>query len=141
MVQGRTDMGFQNPFISKMNFTLNDNFTGEFDGELGLDLSMNTEKIDENENENIYLSSMNLKLGKKTKEYPFVIETKIAAHFFLKKDSSMDEEVFVNHNTAAILYSYARPIISDMISKSGFPPFNLPFMNFTEMDLDYNEKD
>lgn len=83
---------------------------------------------------------MSITLGKRSVEYPFFIETTISAYFFLMKDSEMDEHTFVNHSTAAILYSYARPIISDMISKSGYPPFNLPFMNFTEMDLNYKEK-
>lgn len=139
MVTGRTDMGFQNPYVSKMTFELNDGFSGEFDGELGLGLSLNAEQVDENEKENVYLSTMSITLGKRSKEYPFFIETKISAYFFLAKESEMDEHTFVNHSTSAILYSYARPIISDMISKSGFPPFNLPFMNFTEMDLNYNE--
>lgn len=141
MVKGRTDMGFKNPYVSRMNFEVNKDFMGDFDGDLDIRISMHTDKTDQQETKSFYLSSMTIELGEKNSDYPFIIEMEITADFFLESHSDIDENIFANHNTAAILYSYARPIISDMISKSGFPPFTLPFMNFTEMDLDYNEND
>lgn len=35
-------------------------------------------------------------------------------------------------NAPALLLSYARPIIANITQQSGLPPYNIPFMNFTE---------
>lgn len=139
MVKGRNDIKFSSPYISELKFLVNENFNGEFDGDLESNISINSDKIEEQEDKNIYLSSLKITLGKESEEYPFYIELKMSGKFHLFHDSDIDENNFLEYNAPAILYSYARPIVSDVITRSGFPPFNLPFMNFMELESKENK--
>lgn len=137
MTQGRDDISFENPKLSLLNFHKN-NFSGEFNGEVNIKLSMHTqmEEIDSSD-VNRYLSTLKLDIGENSDTFPFFCVIEMTGVFYRKIDSTIEEKDFANFNTAAILYSYARPIVSDVVSKSGFPPYNLPFMNFAEEDIDF----
>lgn len=141
MSTGRTDIGFDSPFISKLNYLINEDFNNEFNGEVKINLLMDTKKINQKKEEDVYLflSTLTLKVGEKSDSFPFYCELEIRANFYRSELSEMEEEDFAKRSTAAILYSYARPIISDIITRSGFPPYNLPYMDFTNVDLDHNE--
>lgn len=137
MSEGRTDIGFENPFISELNFKINKDFIGDFDGDVNVELSLETKKEGKiDEETSVYLSKLNLIVGEITDYFPFYCEIEMSGRFFRKEYSDIKEEDFAKRNAAAILYSYARPIVSDIVSKSGFPPYNIPFMNFSDLDVD-----
>ena len=138
MTTGRDDIGFEDPRLSLLNFHVNENYKGEFSGEVNIQLSMHTQrKENDDENVNRYFSALKLDIGEESIDFPFYCEIEMSGIFYRNENSNIDEESFANFNTAAILYSYARPIVSDIVSKSGFPPYNLPFMNFAEEDIEF----
>lgn len=138
MTKGRNDIGFEDPKLSLLNFRKNSKFEGKFSGEVNIQLSMHTQMKESNsDGENRYLSTLKLIIGENSDTFPFYCEIEMSGIFTRDINSTIDEESFANFNTAAILYSYARPIVSDTVSKSGFPPYNLPFMNFSEEDIEF----
>lgn len=138
MTTGRKDIGFNDPRLTNLNFHINKDFTGSYEGEVEIKISMYTQK-DSADTEDIttYISTLKLDIGENSNNFPFYCELEMTGVFYRTADSPIEEQDFANFNTAAILYSYARPIVSDVVSKSGFPPYNLPFMNFAEADIDF----
>lgn len=134
-------MSFQDPYIDELEFNINKDFEGHFEGFTDIGLSLNSQKVESSDKDGTYKTSLTIKVGERTNVFPFYCKVIMSGIFYLNTDADIREEDFANYHTAAILYSYARPIISDLTSKSGFPPFNLPFMNFIEADLNYNKND
>src|SRR5699024_6028119 len=124
----------------KLNFFINEKFNNEFNGEVKIEISMDTKKTNqETDDIFLYISTLCLKVGEKSDSFPFYCEIEMKGNFYRNELSNMEEEDFAKRSTAAILYSYARPIISDIITKSGFPPYNLPYMDFSDLDLDEDD--
>lgn len=139
MSKTRGDISFKTPTISKLNFSINENYDDNFSGNIKINLSTNIKVAEKNEEEEIYFSKLIIKTDSELESIPFNFLLEIEGLFYRERISDIDMETFAKRNTIAILYSYARPIISDIVAKSGFPPYNIPFMNFSELDL--NEDD
>lgn len=74
-------------------------------------------------------------IGSEDASTPFFLETKFVANFRWNEQLLGDRvDAFLNQNAPALLLSYVRPIISMVTNVSHYPPYNLPFINFSESD-------
>lgn len=67
---------------------------------------------------------------------PFNLRAVVVTEFLwdgIEDDSQIDKMLKIN--APALLVSYLRPLISQVTGFSHFPPYDLPFFNFTE-DID-----
>lgn len=117
---------FSDPKLRSLQFTVNENFSKESYN--GFVFSNNVSKAILEENKEAIVN-LELKVGEKNERYPFYIQLEIYAKF--KCDDETMFNKLIDTNAPAMLLSYARPIISLVTVQSGYPAFNLPFMNFT----------
>lgn len=118
---------FSDPKLRSLHFNVNDNFTQEEYN--GFTFTNNVSKAIVKENIEAIVS-LELKIGEANECYPFSIELEIYAKFKCDDEAMFNQ--LIDTNAPAMLLSYARPIISLITSQSGYPAFNLPFMNFTK---------
>lgn len=117
---------FSDPKLRSLRFNVNENFLKEaYDGFV---FTNNVSKAILEENKEAIVG-LELKVGEDNEKYPFCIELEIYAKF--KCDDETMFNKLIDTNAPAMLLSYARPIISLVTLQSGYPAFNLPFMNFT----------
>lgn len=74
----------------------------------------------------------------KENNLPFYFEVTMGVNVFWDKEC---DEAFIDailkSNVPALILSYVRPIISILTSNSGYPTYNIPFLDFRKND---NEK-
>lgn len=76
--------------------------------------------------------SINLKALNDAKIEVFKLNLQIGSKFVWENVDDEDLlEYLLKINTSSLLLSYARPIIAQVTSDGGFPPYHLPFINFT----------
>lgn len=64
---------------------------------------------------------------------PFQIDSTIVGDFKFKNNPEEDElMIFVKSIAPSILLSYSRPIISQFITYSGYPPYIIPLLDLRE---------
>ena len=63
---------------------------------------------------------------------PFVLDVEYEAFFVWEKELDDTVDDMLSINGSAMLYSYMRPIFSNMSSAAGMPPLILPMMDFTK---------
>lgn len=137
----RKDIAFNDPKLNDLIFKKNNNFVvNDFNGldNISYDLKV-LDKTYENDKdnqvetyENSSLVIFTLKIGGETTNYPFYIEIEYQSIFEWDNNCGLDKHTIVGVNAPAILYSYCRPVISSITGYSEFPPFNIPFYNFTK---------
>lgn len=129
----RKDLKFKNPQLLDLSFKMNSNFNKEvYEGFGETNVQIENQVTDNTSEELVFLT---IRLGEETEKFPFFMEVKMSSVF--SWDDSVEEQTkksLLDVNAPAILYSYIRPIISNITSASGYPPFILPFMNFTESE-------
>ena len=124
---------FSNPELEKVQFQVNDSFKREECD--GISMQSNTEikVLDGNE---AYVA-LTLYVGDESEGQPFNILIKMSAKFHW--DESIDGEKakkLLNINAPAALLSYIRPIISGMTGSSKYPALNIPFIDFTQVEIE-----
>jgi preprotein translocase subunit SecB len=60
----------------------------------------------------------------------YLVEVKQAGVFSISGASAADMKRLIGSFCPAVLFPYAREVISDLITKGGFPNFLLPLVNF-----------
>lgn len=128
MAEERTDIRFGSPELLELNFT--NNLEYDQNKYRGFNEPVLNIKKEEGDN-NTASVSLEIFIGEKSAKYPFYIHVSMSAEFLW--DDSVDNNMkdnLLNTNAPAILYSYIRPIISGVTVASGYPSFDLPFMNF-----------
>lgn len=70
--------------------------------------------------------------GEKSDNFPFYIRVVYSANFKWD-DSISNPDEYLKINAPTLLYGYARPTISEMISKTRFGRLDLPFVDFSAM--------
>lgn len=125
-----SEFKFSNPRLIKLNFQLNSNHLPlkKHETKMNISVSHSANKINENE----AAVELNIQIGEASNCAPFLIDLSIGAKF--KLDAAVEETDFdklLEVNAPALLFSYARPIISSITSQAGMKPLNLPFVNFT----------
>lgn len=121
---------FSNPGLTKLNFQINNDYEGSTDSEpeIGISISHGINKTKENEAD----VELSIEVGELSNQVPFYVSLTIGAKF--KLDGTIDGTDFdrlLEVNAPALLFSYARPIISSVTNQAGIKPLNLPFVNFT----------
>ncbi|WP_180542259.1 protein-export chaperone SecB [Staphylococcus haemolyticus] len=136
MGEVRKDIRFEDPYLKKMIFNVNDNFNvDKFEGtsQVKLEISKGFKKDYDKDSDlkGSSLVSLEIEVGGKEDKYPFHVIVKVEAVFEWDNFKSEEVDKYLNINAAAILYSYCRPHISYITSVSGLPTYTLPFYNFT----------
>ena len=120
------------PRISKLNFEISDKFNFSENTLLEVEVKVNTEVFEKKGN------SANLKLilelfPNREKINPLYLEVTSIASFIWAE--GLDEtiiESLLKINAPAIMFSYLRPLISNITTYSGQPPLIIPIVDFTE---------
>ena len=125
---------FKEPFVSKINYEINEKCSREEDLDVPISFSVN---ISRDKEENLSVVELEIVLGKDEFEeaIPFYIDMTIGAMFAW--DNVYDEKTIqslLQVNAPALLLGYARPLISTITTMSPFPTYNIPFVNFTESE-------
>lgn len=130
----RNDIRFKHPTLNNISFITNKNFEPEnFKGfnNLSVNLEIRVPEPEINDDKEEYLVTLDVKIGEQNNYYPFEINISYMAVFEWDGQSDIEKDDFLNINAPAILYSYCRPVISNITGLSEFPPLDLPFYNFT----------
>lgn len=124
---------FENYIAKKVNFTLNESFTGN--DELELDLKFNHElQIDYESKKAVLVLDCILFENSKENNYPCELEVSLLG--FFEFDTNLEEDKIVNLlevNGTAILFPYLRSVITTITSNLGISPIIIPTMNIVEM--------
>lgn len=114
------------PIIKDLQFSRVSNTLENQNPKINITISSNSKKV-ENKNEGIV--ELDIKLNSLEIEF-FELQAKIVANFFWTNDAK-DEEVesFLNRSASAIVLSYIRPVISNITTYAGLPPFIIPFLD------------
>lgn len=112
-----------------MDFTGNNDFSFGNDSKVKLDIQIKKESSTKERKAQITLS-LTLNNDCKIDEVPFVLKSEIVGQFAWNEEATKEEiEHFINANAPSILLSYMRPVISNIITYSGFPAFIIPFLD------------
>lgn len=87
----RNDIGFlKTQVVKKLNFQVNQDFLGEFNGEVRTDLSFNSKKVQEiDESVFLFVSALGLRIGEKSNSFPFYCELEIEGKFYRDENSDI----------------------------------------------------
>jgi len=130
----RKDISFNHPTLEEVYFHINEDFIpSDFIGFDNMDYTIKIKELNqEDEKDDKSLVSFHLNIGSKENRYPFEIKVTYKATFEWSNQSDIEKNEFLKVNAPAILYSYCRPIISNITGYSGLLPLDLPFYNFTK---------
>ena len=123
---------FLNPHLVEVYFTLNSDFNldrEETEFEMNNSFSIHVKR---NANANQANVELALDTNMEDKKAPFMLQIKVASDF---KWEDLEESVvdsMLHLNAPALLLGYMRPIVAGITNSSGFPAYNLPFINFKE---------
>lgn len=71
---------------------------------------------------------------------PFSFDVQATGFFsFEEKPSEEILKQFKEINCPAIMFPYIRETVADAVRRSGYPPFNLPIVNFTQIQRQINK--
>lgn len=73
-------------------------------------------------------------VGEESDKYPFIAQVEMLSQFSWEKNYTDKVDNLLEVNAPALLLSYSRPIISMLTSMTPFPPYHIPFLNFTKQD-------
>lgn len=117
---------FTNPRITKFNYSANIDI-GNKKHSINITHTKSIKEISSNE----ALVNLDLTIKAVEKPTPFIVDMSICAQF---KWGEMDYELvkdLLNQNAPSLLISFARPIILNFTCSSGFAPFYLPYIDFS----------
>lgn len=138
---------FKNPVLKESLFIVNKNFK-KSDSSVKQNFSIEThattpKDIQGNKRKaTVSLSVKNFKGDKFSENIPFFMNISFESDFEWEKDGKKANEIdMLKINGAALLFSYIRPLVSQLTSLAGFKQLNLPFIDFTESVPDNMGKD
>ena len=122
------------PLIKKMEFIGNNEFDIQkenVDIEIGIKF---TNECSTTQNKAQVSLNINLNAQKDIKDIPFLLNAEIIGQFSWNNATSEEIEVFLNSVAPSILLSYMRPIISNLVTYSGFPAYIIPFLDLRAVE-------
>ncbi|MDM0558399.1 protein-export chaperone SecB [Clostridium perfringens] len=131
----KSQLQFRNPILTKIEYKINNEFNGDNEIKLNIDLATVIKKNDDKA-----IVEVLLKIFDKNdfEKIPFFIEIGMKGDFSWEKNS---DENFIDKlletNGPAILISYIRPYVSSLTSGSGFAPLVLPLFNLSDNKVEY----
>ena len=123
---------FTNPILRALRMQRNEGFSVPPAGNLPVEthFSSHVERIPDPTSA---IVSLTFRMGRTDNLFPFILEAEMAAQFrWAPETPNPTLDIWLSQNAPALLLSYLRPIVANTISATGFPPYNIPFMNFTE---------
>lgn len=121
--------------LNKVEFKLDPNY--KFSQEkVPLELDFHTD-INKHADKPLAEVSLTLKLFSKTESAPFYCTVSYQGLFAWDQNvPSNSVDKYLNCNAVAMLYSFIRPVVSNLTALSNLPPLTIPFMNFIEEEND-----
>ena len=118
----------EQPKILKLNFDGNPNYKNKKSTSLELEIDTKFEKNDELQEAVVFL---HIKINDKelNEKIPFYLEAMITGSFVWKNESDEIINNFLETNAPSILLSFMRPVISNIITYAGYPPYLIPFLD------------
>lgn len=112
-------------------------FTLEWKPKLDFDIEMNRISLEDNLYEVTMAITVTVSIAKDTDsvlETAFLVEVKQAGIFLLEGVADESQIDYILSTTApTILFPYAREVVSNLVTKGGFPQLVIPPMNFDAM--------
>lgn len=127
---------FIQPYLTHLEFSLTDKFSPQKDKVL-LNTSISIIKCNKKSEEHKIDVVLGVEIGGDEPSNPFHIRAAMQGTF--KWDETVDNETLeklLSQNAPSVLLSYLRPIIANITNASPLPAYNMPFLNFTEEDVD-----
>ena len=129
---------FTSPRLRSAWFSLNDDY--DFDSEeMIANPSFNLEVLELSYENNNAVVLLKIDINNKEesgeedlKKSPFFCSVEIFDEFTWEGLNQDEVDAMVHINAPALLLSYARPIISNLVIASPLPNYNIPFINFQE---------
>lgn len=123
------------PRVTKSIFSINKDF--DLNSEVSLEIGNEIKVMKLPYKEMSALVTLNLRFFEENnpKDIPFNLEIEIEAIFEWGKEQEAEAIQLANllrENAPAILYSYLRPIITNISMEANLPPLIIPLMNFRE---------
>jgi len=124
------------PKLNQFQYQTNDEFCFKDEVSIEMDTNIRVSRgIDENALQALVVLTIGIFTKRDVKESPFVIEIEVEGHFRWTDELDKNNERLENmlkQNAPAILYSYARPLITLITVEANMPPLVIPLMNFQE---------
>lgn len=121
----------ENPKILNLLMESNSEFDLKKNKKLNVELNIESKYEKDNEKKEAKVL-LKIRINDKNNingDVPFYIEADIVGYFFWNKVESSDVDIFLETNGPSILLSYIRPVISNLITYSGYPPYIIPFLD------------
>jgi preprotein translocase subunit SecB len=116
--------------LKDVKYFINTDFEFLKNKQVSLEMDFST-KINKHAEKPIAEVLFTLKLFGKSDNAPFTGEITYQGLFEWEKDTPPENvDKYLNYNAAALLYSYIRPVITNLTAMSNLPPLTIPFMNF-----------
>lgn len=120
---------FKNPIIENVHFQKNLKFNQD---EEVVDFLPNAEMNVEIVEGDKATAKLSFSIGQESKN-PYFFFSAIASAEFKWEDMTTEEAKKQLHvSGAAVLISYIRPLLSSLTVQSGLPPYQLPFVDFSQ---------
>lgn len=123
---------FKDPVLTDLEFKVNQNFNADEKDEIEFKNDFKVMVARENSNPRAVVT-LKVMINNDSNNAPFYCSATMSA--FFKWEETIDEnlvELLLNQNAPSLLLSYLRPLISNTVAASKYPPYNIPFMNFTQ---------
>lgn len=118
---------FKEPSLQSLSFELNPDFQNN--DNIAIYERFNV-KVSKNKDNRSALVALTYEMNKE-KNIPFFVKAEIRSVFVWDTELENDTiDSLLEHNAPALLLGYLRPIVANLIANAGFPPYNIPFMDF-----------
>lgn len=128
---------FKNPVLESLVFNINKNFNEE--EYEGIEIAGQTQ-ISKIKEKNQAIVNFSLEIGEKSNSVPFYLNLTMKAEF--KWASDMKAEMvnrLLKANAPSLLLAYMRPIVANITGSSEYPMFNIPYMDMSENEAEFEE--
>lgn len=128
---------FKNPALESVVFEINKNFNeAEYEG-VGIAGQTKIAKVKE---KNQAIVRFSLEIGEKGSSVPFCLYLTMKAEFKWANDMKIEMvNKLLKANAPSLLLAYMRPIVANLTGSSEFPMFNIPYMDMSENEAEFEE--
>lgn len=132
----KSNFQFSNPHLVELHYHENSDFKVDPPNSI-LDVPISIESNEKRSDTSPVADvSLHIQVGSESNDLPFYVSMVMAANFKWDANCYSSEQLdsLLQQNAPALLLTYARPIIANITNSSGFPAYNLPYINFTQED-------
>ena len=126
-----TEFSIQRLYVKDVSFESPNSpeiFLKDWQPDVHVDLNVATNKLTEDDHEVVLRTTVSVKAGDKT---AFLVEVNYAGVFMVKGVTDAEQlRALLGIACPDILFPYARELVSELITRGGFPPLYLAPMNF-----------